>query len=543
MYDSEGSLWVSTKGRLLYRDSSGNWQWIEPSDLEQTIWFSDIYLDANNTIWLVSLTEGLWQARPSEVNRYRDSEQLNQTVTTINVSDGNKLWLATRSGIGYLDENNKFQIELPTQQLDGLTVYDLHFQGNNLLIATNKGVFTYSDDSLRKLDSALLRRSAVFAIEAAVQGGMWLATDQGLYRLMYNGLRSFVYNSFLESKYITFVDETKNQGYIGTSRGAYGFNERGIERLAMGSKLADSHISFILPVEEKLFVSTQNNGLFYRNEALKWQQIDVSNGLPYGPILSLNYDQALQQLWVSTSKGVYRLPIKQFEQDLQTLQVEQIISPYNKQLDGEVSQCCSGNALGAVARIGNSVWYPSKSGLVEIPTNIVLFSDNEIKPIIETVTTDNVGNQQVYSVAEQSQLNLAKNERNITLAYTAINFQPASTIDFRYRLVGLDAAWREAHDSREANYANLPAGQFTFELQAKRQGQEWDTAKTIAKTLSIPKSFDETVFFRLLIVMSCLIAIYFVFLIYRNQEKRKQEQLPFSRNTYTSTYLSKCTIK
>jgi ligand-binding sensor domain-containing protein len=50
MYDSEGSLWVSTKGRLLYRDSSGNWQWIEPSDLEQTIWFSDIYLDANNTI-------------------------------------------------------------------------------------------------------------------------------------------------------------------------------------------------------------------------------------------------------------------------------------------------------------------------------------------------------------------------------------------------------------------------------------------------------------------------------------------------------------
>jgi ligand-binding sensor domain-containing protein len=196
MYDSEGSLWVSTKGRLLYRDSSGNWQWIEPSDLEQTIWFSDIYLDANNTIWLVSLTEGLWQARPSEVNRYRDSEQLNQTVTTINVSDGNKLWLATRSGIGYLDENNKFQIELPTQQLDGLTVYDLHFQGNSLFIATNKGVFTYSDNSLRKLDSALLRRSAVFAIETGAKGGMWLATDQGLYRLMYNGLRSFVYNSF-----------------------------------------------------------------------------------------------------------------------------------------------------------------------------------------------------------------------------------------------------------------------------------------------------------------------------------------------------------
>ena len=78
MYDPEGSLWVSTKGRLLYRDSSGNWQRIEPSDLEETIWFSDIFVDKNNNIWLVSLTEGLWQASPSQVNRYRDGEELNQ---------------------------------------------------------------------------------------------------------------------------------------------------------------------------------------------------------------------------------------------------------------------------------------------------------------------------------------------------------------------------------------------------------------------------------------------------------------------------------
>ena len=58
----------------------------------------------------------------------------------------------------------------------------------------------------------------------------------------------------------------------------------------MGSALAESNISFILPVENRLFVATQNNGLFYRSEKGVWRQLDVSNGLPYGPILSLHFE-------------------------------------------------------------------------------------------------------------------------------------------------------------------------------------------------------------------------------------------------------------
>lgn len=330
MYDSDGSLWVSTKGRLLYRDSSGIWQWIEQSDLEQTVWFSDIFRGQDDIIWLASLTEGLWQARPSQVKRHRDSKGLNQSVTTLKYGEDQRLWLATKNGIGYLDESGLFNVEIAAAKLGGLTVHDLHFQGSRLFIATNRGAFVYDGKELLKLDAATLRATAVFAIESAEQGGVWLATDRGLYRLAFNGLRSFVYNSFLDSKYITFIDEQNGKGYLGTSRGAYFFSERGIERLAMGSALAESNISFILPVENRLFVATQNNGLFYRSEKGVWRQLDVSNGLPYGPILSLHFDQVLNYLWVSTSKGVYRLPLKQFEEGIQSLEVEQVISPYNK---------------------------------------------------------------------------------------------------------------------------------------------------------------------------------------------------------------------
>ena len=93
-----------------------------------------------------------------------------------------------------------------------------------------------------------------------------------------------------------------------------------------------------------------------------------------------------------------------------------------------------------------------------------------------------------YPVPELDTLILNTEERNLTLGYTAINYQTASNIDFRYRLVGLDGIWREANNSREANYANLPAGKFVFELQAKRPGQEWTNADTISQTLNYSKS-------------------------------------------------------
>lgn len=167
-----------------------------------------------------------------------------------------------------------------------------------------------------------------------------------------------------------------------------------------------------------------------------------------------------------------------------------------------------------------------------------MFSESDIRPIIETVTADNGGEKNTYSVPEVDTLTLQTEERNLTLGYTAINFQTASEIDFRYRLVGLDGVWREANNSREANYANLPAGQFIFELQAKRRGQEWSSADTISQTLIIPKAFDETVVFRLIVVMSFILALYIVFLFYRNQERRKQEELERLVETRTQALIS-----
>ena len=64
-------------------------------------------------------------------------------------------------------------------------------------------------------------------------------------------------------------------------------------------------------------------------------------------------------------------------------------------------------------------------------------------------------------------------ERDVTIKYTAIDYFAPSSIEFRYRLSGLDSDWRYANTRREAIYTNLPPGAFLFQLEAKRGGEDW----------------------------------------------------------------------
>ena len=97
--------------------------------------------------------------------------------------------------------------------------------------------------------------------------------------------------------------------------------------------------------------------------------------------------------------------------------------------------------------------------------------------------------------------------------------------EFRYQLVNFDKSWRFANRRREAIYTNLPPGEFTFELEVKRQSMTWDQAVKTRLTVNIAKRFDETVYFRLLMVSLFITLLYAIFLIYRNQERRKQVEL------------------
>ncbi|MFY8274151.1 diguanylate cyclase domain-containing protein [Pseudoalteromonas sp. SSDWG2] len=523
MSDSDGALWISTYGRLLYRDNSQEWQWVEPSALDQSIWFSDIYRDNQNNIWLASFSEGLWLAHAGRVERHNALSSMTEAVMALTLSPKGELWVANRSGIGYFDQDNHFVNRIPRAKLRRSAVHDLHFVDERLYIATDRGVLYFENDELYNIDARELRLNPVFAISEANAGGLWFGTGRGMYRLGYNGLTPFNYNAVMDSKFITFVLDKGNYGLIGTSQGGYLFSDKGIERIGDSTALEGAYVTSILEIEGVgTLVGSLNDGLFYRSVKGKWHQLDVSNGLPYGSIFSLHYDKDLQRVWVSTMKGVYRMPVEQFSDEIGNLQVEQVISSYDRQLDGKASQCCAGLGHDAVADNGNSIWYPSLQGVVEIPKSVELFGQSRLAPQIESFTTPR---RTLYTAGLGVNPELETDERDITIGYTAIDFYAPTEVEFRYQLEGLDNDWRYANNRREAIYTNLPPGAFTFKLEAKRASGNWEEASRTQYAFIVPKRFDETVYFRLLIVSCIFFAFYLLLWVFRAQERRKQAAL------------------
>lgn len=523
MSDSNGALWISTYGRLLFRDNSGDWQWVEPSQLDQSIWFADLYRDNDNNIWLASFSEGLWLAHEGQIERHSAISKMTEAVMAISQAPDGRLWVANRSGVGYFDLDKNFINQIPSNQYGRAAVHDLQFDGSRLYIATGRGVYIYESNTLFTVPGRALKDNPVFAISRSSKGGFWLGTGRGMYRLSYGGLTPFAYNAFLGSKFITYVVDEANFGLIGTSKGAYYFTDRGIEKIGDQTSLESAYVTSILNIDGVgVLIGSLNDGLFYRSTQGHWHQLDATNGLPYGSIFSLRYDEKLKRIWVSTMKGVYRMPVEQFSNDIESLKVEQVISSYDRQLDGKASQCCTGLGHDAVAEFGNSMWYPSLQGVVEIPKDIELFGVKPLQPKVESLNTEI---RKLATAALGSNPELEIDERDITLKYTAIDYYAPTSIEFRYRLTGLDSDWRYANTRREAIYTNLPPGAFLFQLEAKRQGEGWQKAQRTEYSFVVPRRFDETTYFRLLITSSFILLFYLVFWVFRKQERRKQTAL------------------
>ncbi len=64
-------------------------------------------------------------------------------------------------------------------------------------------------------------------------------------------------------------------------------------------------------------------------------------------------------------------------------------------------------------------------------------------------------------------------DRNISFSYLAADYNPGAAIKYRYQLVGFDTGFVSAGRQRKAKYTNLPAGSYTFLVEASSNGYDW----------------------------------------------------------------------
>ena len=70
---------------------------------------------------------------------------------------------------------------------------------------------------------------------------------------------------------------------------------------------------------------------------------------------------------------------------------------------------------------------------------------------------------------ERDEYEFEHGDNNISISYIGLNYKDPIFTRYRYRLLGYDDQWNEVGVQRRVFFANLPPGDYTFEVQAARQ--------------------------------------------------------------------------
>nr|WP_286942350.1 sensor histidine kinase [Allomuricauda sp.] len=109
------------------------------------------------------------------------------------------------------------------------------------------------------------------------------------------------------------------------------------------------------------------------------------------------------------------------------------------------------------------------------------------KPYIKKITIDGREAQTNASFETIGHISLGPNESNLNVQFSAQAFSKPQDTRFRYKLSALDKDWQyAANTTRQVNYTNLKAKEYSFMLQASNDNINWSDPIILQVTNKMP---------------------------------------------------------
>lgn len=523
--DSSGNNWISAHRKLFHKHVNQEWQHITGDELGSYPWFSDIFEDREQNIWLASFSDGLYRASSGNIRRIV-AENADPVVRSVAVTPDNNLLLAGQSDVGELHADGSYHKLLDASALGANTIHDVFWpSADEMWLATDRGVQRlFRGDTTLSAQFPELSKYTVRILMPDGLDGLWIGGVMGIFHYQGAGLTAFSHNNELESRNITAMQQYQRSLVFGTTRGLYQYADNQLVRLGIGSALYNSYITALqLLPDGTVVAATLDDGVFVRlPQQQQWLQWHSANGLPHSPVVSLIFDVASEYLWVSSHKGIFRVHLADLPQlSKSELMAQQVLGPHDRQLGTVPGRCCNGAGHAKVAFWQQQYWYPTLKGVVAVTADLSALPSRQLQPVIKQV----LGAQNYVVDNELQHLVLELDDRNLTIQYSALEFVKPTALRFRYKLQGFDQQWHDVADRREAVYTNLTPGRFEFVLQTRFDNESWQQARSARLTLTVPKRFDETLLYRGLWLLLALFCLYWLMWLMRRNSMYQQQQL------------------
>ncbi|WP_158525412.1 EAL domain-containing protein [Glaciecola sp. KUL10] len=531
--DSNNRLWVGLEkaGLCLYKPAGDKFICLSASFNEKNrlpfATIEDIFEDKDGSLWLAMNQYGLIRVSPKleKMRRFRDlaNEPIDNyfphSFDGIERPNG-EIWFATDGGgINILNPKsgefrNLKSVRNKANSLSSNSVITIaQDEHNNIWAGTWSGglskinpetmeIETFQKD-IKLPSNQSLAGNNIFSVESDHNNGIWLSIwGMGLqhFDLKTKTFRNYIHkdaggNSNINNIEIYDLQIINDKLYV--------VGQHGLEVLDINSgeftTLFDEKyggLTYVHVESEKSIWLGSFRGVINLNSITGDYQIyDVTNGLSANEVGYLAPYNG--QLWVATSNGLSII-------DLDT----QIISRYY-QRDGLTGNEQSTHGEFLISE--NRLFMPGKYGITviengQLPTNDVVSKARISQVDIFSKNTLGESTKRLTEfVNDAGKYQLPYTSNSLRFAFTSPNYIFPEHNRFRYRLKGWQNDYVEVDaNERFANYTNLPAGEYTFEVFAANSSGVWSSEPNRLVFTVLPPWWSTWWFSALVIILLAL---------------------------------------
>ncbi len=523
--DRDHGLWIGTSTRGLVHVHNGITDVFSQADGLSGDDVYAIFEDREGSIWIVT-DGGLDRFRTSAVVSYSVHQGLlSNRVNSVLASSDGSVWLGTYDGLNRLNNGNvsvyqQRRASRSGEQLTSRTVREFIDSGivsgvNSLFEDSQHRVWLSTRDGVGYLDDDrfILVKGVSGGVTRAIvedrQQALWIANlTGGLFRLG-RDRRDVEHRSWAVLEHQDLVsavaaDPSGDGLWFGFFRGGIVHFSAGQVRVsyAAADGLADGRVSGLYADSNGSLWIAADGGLS-RLKNGRLATMDSRNGLPCDAVGWVVEDRT-HSLWLGMPCGLVR--VARTEIDSWTAAAE--TGTGDNVATHRVQATVFDHADGARTLVGanyytapaavsldGKVWFVSQDGVSVIdPARLTV---NSVPPPvhIEQVIAD----RQTYDVKSASErLQLPPLVRNVQFDYTALSLVAPEKMQFRYKLEGWDQDWQDVGNRRQAFYNSLPPRQYRFRVIASNNSGVWnETGATV--DFAIAPAYYQTTWFPALI--------------------------------------------
>ena len=506
--DSHKNLWVSRKyGFDKIYFPNRNYDYIHTS-AEQEV--RGVFIDSKKRLWVAS-KENRLEVYDKQGNYVGNMDSTGKLLQNRNISFGRNVYT--------FFEDSEHRLWLGTRN-------------HGIVVATEyDGKFTLHTFRHDKQDPYALSNDAIYSICRDTRNRIWIGTLGGGINLFSGTLDNprFIHLENLMKGYPgdmchkvrSLYCTRKGVVLAGTTEGLLSFSDdfqkpEDIEFFHNDCEdgLSNNDVMDVLESRDgKIYIAAYSGGICMAdvdsllNTRIRFHYLNMKNGLPSDLPQSMLEDGE-GNIWICFENYIskYKADRKGFDTyDSANLHTDLQITEAHPAIDQQGAMYIGTNQ--GVLRL--RLYDLKKSSFVPR----IVYAGVDIQNSDGTVSN---------SVLAADSLVLGKKERNVTIAFSALDYTNSEALQYAYRLKGISDQWGYIGENHSIGFANLPSGDFVLEVKSTNGDGVWCDNIT-PLYIHIQPRFTETAWAWVLYVLIAIILILTVsgIIVYITNLKRK----------------------